>query len=329
MVKQLSIPKPLGHCGIMPNYQCTAACRHCLYACSPSFSGGYMAESVMDEMFSLLRKGGCRSVHIGGGEPFLDFDGLLTLLAKAQKFGIAVDYVETNGCWATDENTVAKHLLALEKVGADTFCISVDPFHAEYVPYAYPLRLAEICRKKGFGYFLWQERFLNIMRSVDPNTAHDRADLEKSIGRDYILDTATAYGIRMGGRAINIEIEYYPPKPLEKVLSPNPCRGLVSTGHFHVDMYNRFIPPGCTGLVLPMEDVVRGIQPGKYPVYEALYFGGVAALYGLAKEHGFQPAPEGYTSGCALCFFIRKYLSEKGIFAELEPEHYTEAMRYK
>ena len=331
MVKRLEIPKPLRHAGIMPNYECTAACRHCLYGCSPSFSGGYMTEPTMDEMFGLLREGGCRSVHIGGGEPFLDFGGLLTLLAKAQKYGISVDYIETNGCWATDENTVAKHLLALEKVGADTFCISVDPFHAEYVPYAYPLRLAEICRKKGFGYFLWQERFLNMMRGVDPNTAHDRADLEKSIGRDYIFDTATAYGIRMGGRAINIEAEYYPCKPVDGLLARamgKCCDGLVSTGHFHVDMYNRFIPPGCTGYVLPMEEVVRGIPAGKYPVFEASYSGGTAALYELAKEYGFVPDAEGYATRCALCFFIRKFLSEKGIFAELEPEHYVESLKY-
>jgi len=29
-----------------------------------------------------------------------------------------------------------------------------------------------------------------------------------------------------------------------------------------------------------------------------------------------------------LCFFIRKFLSEKGIFTELNPKHYVEAMKY-
>jgi len=327
----LEICKPLKHAGVMPNYECTAACRHCLYACSPTYSGEYMTEATMDEMFGLLREGGCRSVHIGGGEPFLDFDGLLTLLSKAAKFGVTVDYIETNGYWATDEGTVVRHISALEKVGADTFCISVDPFHAEYVPYAYPLRLAEICRKKGFGYFLWQERFLNMMRNVDPNVAQSRAALEKSIGKEYILDTANAYGIRMGGRAVQIELEYSPRKSAEELLASaagKTCDGLVSTGHFHVDMYNRFIPPGCTGFVLPMEEVVRGIPAGKYPVFEASYTGGTVALYELAKEHGFIADAEGYATRCALCFFMRKFLSETGEFAELNAEHYIEAMKY-
>ena len=324
----LKINKPLRHAGIMPNYQCTAACRHCLYACSPTFGGGYMSETTMDEMFGLLREGGCYSIHIGGGEPFLDFEGLLTLLSKAKKYGMMVDYIETNGYWVGEENDVIKRLAALEKVGADTLCISVDPFHSEYVPYAYPLRLAEICRERRFGYFLWQDRFLSMMKNVSPDLAHDRVSLEMSIDKDYIYRTATAYGIRIGGRAINIEMEYSTCKPVESLLHPKPCHDLVSTGHFHIDMYNQFIPPGCTGLVLPMAEVVRGITPGKYPIYETLYQGGVAALYNLARPQGFIAAEAGYTSRCALCFFIRKFLSEKGVFAELCTEHYIEALKY-
>jgi len=325
----LKINKPLRHAGIMPNYQCTAACRHCLYACSPTFIDGFMSEATMDEMFGLLQEGQCYSVHIGGGEPFLNFDGLLTLLAKAKKFGIMVDYIETNGYWAREKSDIAKRLAALEKVRADTLCISVDPFHSEYVPYAYPLHLAKICRERRFGYFLWQDRFLPMMEHVSPETAHNRAALENSIDKDYIYNTATTYGIRIGGRAINIEMEYSTCKPMENLLKTSkPCFDLVSTGHFHVDMYNQFIPPGCTGLILPMGEVIRGIAPKKYPVYEALYQGGVVALYNLARPLGFIPDKAGYTSRCALCFFIRKFLSEKAIFAELCAKHYIEALKY-
>ena len=324
----LEIKKPLSHAGIMPNYQCTAACRHCLYACSPSYGDGYMTLPAMDEMFGLLREGGCGSVHVGGGEPFLDFEGLLTLLEQARKFGIVVDYIETNGYWATDEALIRKRLSALKKVGGDTFCISVDPFHCEYVPYGRPLHFAKVCSEVGFGYFLWQERFLRMLHHVNPDVPHDRAALERSIGKDYILRTSTAYGIRIGGRAIQIEQEYSPCKPLENLLDEKPCLELVSTGHFHIDMYNQFIPPGCTGLALPLTEVVYGIKPGKYPVYESLYFGGVAALYRFALEHGFAANKEGYTSSCTLCFFIRKFLSEKDLFAELNAKHYIEAMKY-
>jgi len=295
-----------------------------------------MTEAMMGEVLGLLREGGCRSIHIGGGEPFLDFDGLLTLINKANKLGVMVDYIETNASWATDEKVIVETLKALRKVGADTFCISVDPFHAEYVPYAYPLRLAQVCGKYGFGYFLWQERFLRKMRDTNPDTTHDRAALEKSIGKDYIRDTADAYGIRMGGRAVNIEAEYQPLKSVDELLknaAGNRCDGLVSTGHYHVDMYGKFLPPGCTGYVIPLEEVVRGVPDGKYPVFEASLNGGSAALYEFAKRLEFVADERGYASQCALCFHIRRYLSKHGNhnhdkFAELDEQHYEESLMY-
>ena len=115
----------------MANYKCTAACRHCLYACSPERSGGYISKAAAEEISGLLREGGCRSVHIGGGEPFLDFDGLITLVQIVTNAGIAVEYVETNAFWATDEHLIEQHLQALLRAGAHTLCISLDPFHAE------------------------------------------------------------------------------------------------------------------------------------------------------------------------------------------------------
>jgi len=196
------------------------------------------------------------------------------------------------------------------------------------VPYAYPLLLAQVCQNNDFGYFLWQDRFLAMLRDTNPDTAHSRAELEKSIGKSYIRDTANAYGIRFGGRAVCIEKEYHKPKPVDAVLNSDPCRNLVSTGHFHVDMYNKFLPPGCTGIAIPLEDAVRGIPAGRYPVFDALLSGGVAALYELAKQYGFAQDDEGYVSGCSMCFFICKFLSETGCFAELDNEHYVESIKY-
>ena len=310
----------------MANYQCNAACRHCLYACSPDRDDGYITGECAEAVCTLLIKGGCRSVHIGGGEPFLDFDGLLVLLETTRKAGIRVEYVETNGFWASDEDQAQGYLRAMASAGADTLCISLDPFHAEYVPYGLPLRLAEICRRNHIGYFLWQERFLPGLLPVSPSKAHGRKTLEAQISPGYILDTARKYGINMGGRAINIEAEYVTPRPTRELMDSKPCRGLLSTGHFHVDMYGKFIPPGCTGIALPLAEAVNGIPSGKYPAFEALYSGGVAGLFEFALEKGFPPK-ENYTSSCALCFHIRKWLSESSDeYAELDAGHYAASL---
>ena len=319
----------LHHCGIMTNYECTAACRHCLYACSPERTGGYISEPVMDEVCEILKKGKCCSVHIGGGEPFMNFDGLLTLLKKLKAHGITVDYIETNGYWATDENQTVERLRQLSAVGADSLCISVDPFHAEYVPYSLPLNLANYCRKSGFGYFLWQERFLPMLKSADGSTAHERVTLEKDISPNYIRDTSQAYGLRMGGRAVNIEKEYSTLKPLKDLLTSEPCRGLISVNHFHIDMYGRFIPPGCTGFAIPMNEMMEGLSAGKYPVFEILLSHGIKGLADFATQtKGFAPDSRGYTSRCALCFHIRHWLAKHGDFSELDLEHYEHSLLY-
>jgi len=317
----------LHHGGIMANYQCNAACRHCLYACSPDRDSDYISKEAAEEICGLLVKGGCRSVHIGGGEPFLDFDGLINLLETARKTGIRVEYIETNGFWAENEGKAEKYLHALTRAGADTLCISLDPFHAEYVPFVLPLRLAEICNRNHFGYFLWQERFLQSMARVTPTKAHSRAALEEQISSSYIIDIARRYGVNMGGRAVNIEKEYVKPTPTHDLLDGSPCRKLLSTDHFHVDLYGNFIPPGCTGIAIPLKEAVEGIPEGKYPAFEALLSGGVAGLLKFAKEKGFVPEDE-YTSSCALCFNIRRWLSENADCPELDRSHYEASLTY-
>jgi len=287
-----------------------------------------MTREAMDKVCQTLVRGGCRSVHIGGGEPFLDFDGLLNLLKTAARHGISVDYIETNASWAIDEDDVKAKLHALADAGADTFCISVDPYHAEYVPYSAPLRLAELCRKHGFGYFLWQERFLSMMSGVDAHKAHDRAALEEAISQDYIHDTAQAYGIKMGGRAVNIAEEYSPRRPVEKVVRTRPCVGLLSADHFHVDMYGRFIPPGCTGFAIPLEEMLQGFSPEKYPAFAASLSGGVGALLSYATARGFVADAKGYASSCVLCFHIRHWLSGQEGCPELDAEHFEESLMY-
>jgi len=318
----------LNHGGIMANYQCNAACRHCLYASSPDRDEGYITRESAKEICGILKKGSCRSVHIGGGEPFLNFDGLIALLEEARKAGIRVEYIETNGFWAEDEKQAVAYLQALSKAGGDTLCISLDPFHAEYVAFSLPLRLAEICRRNGFGYFLWQERFLQTLAQVAPGEAHSRDVLEGKISKNYVLETARRYGISMGGRAVNIEGEYAEPKETESLLSNKPCSGLMSSDHFHVDLFGRFIPPGCTGFAIPIEEMVNGIPDGKYPAFEASYTGGVASLVEFAKTANFEPESE-YTSKCALCFYTRKWLSENTeACPELDPKHYAASLTY-
>ncbi len=275
---------------------------------------------------ALLVKGCANSVHIGGGEPFLNFDGLLAVSHELHHAGIQIDYIETNAFWAQDKNAEAM-LKSMRKKDIHTLCISIDPFHAEYVPYSLPLKLAELCRENGMDYFLWKESFLSSLTRMDSKTSHTRQEIEQSLSKNYIAETAQLYGISLGGRAVNIEEEYTPLHPAEELLDEKPCRNLTNTGHFHVDLQEFFIPPQCTGIRLPLTEVVEGLDEEKYPVFSTLYHQGIAALFALAKQQGFIAAGSGYPSACNLCFHIRAFLADKG-FPELDTDHYRESLKY-
>jgi len=251
---------------------------------------------------------------------------------KLNQAGITLEYIETNAFFAAgSSNRAGEYLGRLMAEGVDTLCISVDPYHAEYVPYGAPLALAELCGKTGMGFFLWKQEYISALSGLAPDQKHSRREMEKALSRDYIGGTARFYGIAYGGRAINIEREFagcgklYPAERF--ALEKSPCTNLLTTGHFHVDMDCHFIPPRCTGIRIPLREAAFGIPGGKYPAFEALYHGGLSALLELALRQGFSPDVGGYTSKCNLCFFIRGFLCEKG-FAELDGEHYLEALKY-
>jgi len=326
----------LYHGGIMVNYQCNAACRHCLYSCSPTRRPGYANKESAEKICQLLCKGGCRSVHIGGGEPFLNFEGLLIMIRSLNRAGISLEYIETNAFWAADSENRNETRGKIERLlaeGVHTFCISIDPYHAEYVPYGAPLILAELCEKTGMNYFLWKKEFLPALSQLDSKKTHSRTEMENVLSNGYINKTARSYGIGYGGRAVNIEREYGTLFPAENFTGGNsPCRNLLSTGHFHVDKDVCFIPPRCTGLRIPLQEAIEGIPEGKYPAFEALYNGGISALFELALKHGFSPVNtepylHGYPSKCNFCFHLRNYLSSKN-FAELDKNHYEETLKY-
>ena len=312
------------HGGVMVNYRCNAACRHCLYACSPKRRGGYVSSDAIKNIAQTLARGRIGSVHIGGGEPFLDFDGLIAVVRGLASAGVRLDYIETNAFWAVGKEC-GERLEILKSEGVEALCISIDPFHAEYVPWEYPLRLVASCEDAGLGCFLWKREFLRVLKNLDGGKRRSRAEIEAKLSSDYIEKTAAAYGIRFGGRAVNIEEEFGRSKPVQDLLDGAPCDRLLSTDHFHADMEGFFIPPGCTGIRLPLEETLTGLEKGRYPTFEALYTGGIAALYDLAIQHGFTANENGYPSKCNLCFHIRHYLSSRN-FAELDEDFYIQAL---
>jgi len=285
--------------GIIANYQCPAACGHCLYGCSLSAQPGYIDEATADRLCISLRRLGCRGLHIGGGEPFLNVDGLVGLIKAIRKSGINLDYIETNAAWITEDGARNREILS-KIVSADGDCVmvSADPFHIEFIPFWRPQKLLRLLKDMGISYFVWQERYWPLLEKLDPQKTHACHEMQRQCANEY--------GMRFHGRALNLLRKHGEKKPIAPL--PAPCAELRNTSHFHVDFLGRYIPPGCTGMGILLEDVGNELNPIDYPVLSRLFSQGLAGLLPYAQTLGYKLDADGYVSKCELCFEIRKHL---------------------
>lgn len=315
--------------GFMVSYACTAKCRHCMYGCSYMGSRDYVTPEKAEEIMAELEQAGVTDLHIGGGEPFLNFDGLLEVIRAMNRHRILVDYIETNAFWCTDQAAAEEKLRKLMDLGVETIMASCDPFHNEYVPLDRVTVFVRACRKVGIGYFVWKEQFYRRLSKLDPKEAHSAEELKAALGENYITESAREYGIGMNGRALTIAREMYPARPAAEVAERTQCTRILRGMHCHVDLYGNVVPAGCTGFAIPISDFTehreRLTDPEVYPVLSRVLTGGTEALLEFAVSLGFDEKTEAATN-CDLCYQIRCYLRKHGSFREIGPDCFYEMM---
>ncbi len=268
-----------------------------------------------------LRRMGVSSMHIGGGEPFLNLASLKLSICALHAQGIGIDYIETNAFWYKDDESAAQIIRAL---GAPIM-VSVDPFHAEFVPLERPLRLIRLLSDMHWDFFVWQDRYIEMLLPLDHTRKATRKDLQRLLGDNYLFDAARAYGLSANGRALTLLRKNLPRHPAEAYLDDAPCR-ILNGRHCHIDLYGNFVPPGCPGIAIEIEDIASGApDPEKYPVATRLLQGGIRTLYQYARACGFEP--DEYVSKCELCFFIRAFLSRTHPSRDVEPACFYQSMR--
>lgn len=312
--------------GVITNYHCLSRCGHCLYNCSPRRGKGTMDGGTAERLFRRIAALGCRSVHVGGGEPLLHPDRLYPVLAAARSAGVGIAYVETNAGWFVDAEGAAAVLDGLLDAGVRTLLVSISPFHNEHIPFSRVRGLLEACRAAGMGVFPWMETFVDDLVRLDEARTHPMEAFEDAFGPNYLNRIPERYWIHWGGRALETFRPVMPTRPPAAVLegAPADCRRpLTDTSHFHVDLHGNYIPGLCSGLAIAVEDLGRPLDPDRYPLLRLLASGGVRALYDLAaREFDYAPRREGYLNPCDICTEIRTVLwrREGERFPELAPD---------
>ena len=296
--------------GIITNYYCTSACGHCLYYCSPRWKKEYIDRETLVAILKKIASLGCRSVHIGGGEPFLDLTGLKMVVETVRSFKINIDYVETNSSWFKGRESAREILTSLKEKGLASLLISMSPFHNEHIPFHKVKGVIEACREVDISVFPWISEFYPEIDAFDDQTTHSVSEYEEKYGDNYLSGIPGRYWIHFGGRALETFARVYGTRSYQDTLSANEggCMELLGVSHFHFDLYGNYIPGLCSGLAIRCDHVGTVLSQKEYPFLTSLFREGIGGFADLAvRQYGFEPSRE-YLCKCDLCFDIRKYL---------------------
>jgi Radical SAM superfamily len=322
--------KKLRSGGLITNYFCTSSCKHCLYNCSPQWGKRYIDPVTVESSLQKVCELGCRSVHIGGGEPLLRPDKLTAVLEIADALGVSVEYVETNSSWFKDPDSATALLSRLREKGLSTLLVSISPFHNESIPFSKVSGVMAAARCARVGVFPWVNDFISDLSQFDSRTTHSLEEYTDAFGRNYLLQVLKRYWIHMGGRALETFRPLLGEMTFQQVIreSSGSCYGELSdTSHFHIDLFGNYIPGLCSGLSIAIEDLGKPLAADTYPILTSLYRYGIRGLIKLAEDMaGFSPKRDLYVNKCDLCTEARSFLVQNDYSdsKELSPvEFYT------
>lgn len=332
-MKKLTIPEPVS-AGLLLSYKCNSRCKHCLYACSPSWTGDWLsiadAERILTQLAGRLpglnASHGAASfnegLHFTGGEPFLNFELLLQVTAMAHRIGISSTFVETNCVWCTDDDTARRKLKQLREAGMGGILLSANPFVVEYVPFERIERAVRISLEvfpRGvmvYQHFFYQE-FLNMgLLATMPLEAYLKRG-GHGLQRAELL---------AGGRMAYKLGDLFAMRSAEHFFAQSCRQELIRDWHVHVDNYCNYVPGYCAGISLgdarDLDALCAGINLDERPILSALLVS-MEELFLLGREFGYT-ARDAYASKCHLCIEIRRHLVRAGDFAELRPRQFYE-----
>jgi hypothetical protein len=308
-----------------------------MYACSPRWEGDWITEEVLAAGLSQLAGSilpsplGAQAVslnyglHFTGGEPFLNFELLLKAVETAEELNIPSTFVETNCFWCGSDEVTRDKLQRLKAAGLKGILISVNPFYAEYVPFARTERCTRLSHEVfGGNVMVYQQDYYHQFKRLG---IKDRISVEdyRALTADESLADRTE--LFLMGRATRQLRGFYPTYPARRFFG-EPCRPpFLRDWHNHFDNYGNLLPGYCGGISLgrwqELDQLTEeGIDLEDHPVLRFLFIEDIRGLFRFAQDLGYQASQEGYLSKCDLCLEIRKYLVSAGDFAELQPRRF-------
>jgi len=274
---------------------------------------------------AMASTGMVRGLHLAGGEAFFNFPLLLEALRLARRYGLPIDYVETNAHWYRGPEDAEAKLTALRDAGLNCLLISCSPLHAEFIPLSSTLGVIRAARAifGEQGAFVWLPEFLTQLRALGVEQTLPFAEYARRAGAVAAREAAT-YGGQLipAGRAPYALAEYLPQQPVEACCTSSCARQLLAGAHGHYDLYGHILP--CAGLSLgdfvDLPKLTAQEILAQRPLIRLLVEEGVRSLLAYAVARYAYPTQTHYAGPCHLCMDIRRHLVTLGApYAELAP----------
>jgi hypothetical protein len=338
MIRQLPAPTSGG---LILSYKCSAACKHCMYACSPKWPADWITEADLESMLAQLAEtiqpsphgpeaiGVNDGLHFTGGEPFLNFRLLCRAAEIARDLGIPSTFVETNAAWCINDQITREKLRLLKDKGLKGILISVNPYFLEYVPF----ERTECCIRNSLEIFrpnviVYQLEYYKRFKNWGFTGT---VSLEEYFWKEKQEDFARNVEFFLMGRApyaLRGRLQEHFPRYPASVLVGLACQlPFLRPWHNHFDNYGNYVPGFCAGVSLGdcrhLDRLLReGVSTEDRPVLKFLMEEDLGGLLRFARERGYEEAKGGYFSSCHLCVDLRRHLAASGRFAELNPAEF-------
>lgn len=338
MIKQ--VPKPISG-GLILSYKCSAACRHCIYACSQKWDANWISQEDLEKILEQLSGKILSSLygpltislnyglHFTGGEPFMNFELLCKAVELSDHFKIPSTFVETNCFWAVDEKSTKEKLKLLKKKGLRGIMISVNPFYLEYVPFERTERAIKASLNIfGNNVAVYQLEYYRRFREWGIKGRISFEDYMKFEKKEDFLRNIEFLLMGRAPYKLRDNLEKFFPRYSAEQLFRQPCATpFIRSLHNHFDNYGNYVPGFCAGISFgdchELDRLLEeGIDTEKYPILGYLMDEDLKGLFTLAEETGYRESQDGYFSKCHLCIDIRRHLVSKDEFKELQPREF-------
>ncbi|MGC8878066.1 MAG: radical SAM protein [Anaerolineae bacterium] len=261
-------------------------------------------------------------LHFTGGEPFLNFNLLVSATQMAEELDIPSTFVETNCSWCVNDEVTRERLERLRQAGLKGIMISVNPFYVEYIPFERTERCIRISQEVfGSNAMIYQIEFYRQFKRLG---LQGKVPFERYLALAATVGGSIAVEMFLMGRAARALKPYYHSYPASAFFG-EPCQPpFLRDWHNHFDNYGNFMPGFCGGISLGSwreldRLVCEGIDLNEYPLLRHLIAEDIRALLDFARDYGYQESSQGYISKCDLCLDLRLHLVKHGNFPELSP----------